>query len=87
MDFTKLSDAERLAAEQAVLTMRALNKAADEAPWCHGMDYLEAVIHKEGFDHLRAMMQAVASARPEAQKKGSLPGGIAAVATKPNSKP
>lgn len=86
MDFTKLSDAERLAAEQAVLTMRALNKAADEAPWGRGMDYLEAVIHKEGFDHLRAMMQAAASARPEAQKKGFLPGGTAPAGTKPSSR-
>lgn len=86
MDFTKLSDAERLAAEQAVLTMRALNRAADEAPWGQGMDYLEAVIHEKGFDHLRAMMQLAASSRPEAQKKGSLPGEPVHAATRPSSR-
>ena len=32
MDLSDLSDRERLAAEQAVLTLRALDRAADAAP-------------------------------------------------------
>src|SRR5205085_12594120 len=76
MDLAKLSDRERLVAEQAVLTLRALEAAAEKAPWGQGLSCLEAVIHDKGMDHLRQMMQTAASARPEAQKKGSPPDGI-----------
>lgn len=74
MNFSKLSPEERLAAEQAVLTLRALNEAADHAPIGHGLACLEAVIHDKGFDHLRWLMTLAAGARPEAQKKGSASG-------------
>lgn len=76
MNFSKLSPEERLAAEQAVLTLRALNDAADHAPMGHGLACLEAVIHDKGFDHLRRLMTLAASARPEAQKRGSASGPV-----------
>ncbi len=74
MDFSKLTPEERLAAEQAVLTLRALNEAADAAPMGQGLACLEAVIHEQGFDHLRRLMTLAASARPEAQKRGPASG-------------
>jgi hypothetical protein len=74
MDFSKLTDGERLVAEQAVLTLRALEQAGDAAPWGKGMESLEAVIHDKGFEHLRNMLSMAANARPEAQKKGPASG-------------
>lgn len=71
MDLSGLSARERLVAEQAVLTLRALDKAADEAPHGQGLNRLEAVIHDQGFEHLRKMLGSAISAREEAQKKGS----------------
>jgi hypothetical protein len=71
MDLSKLSERERLVAEQAVLTYRALEQAAMTAPHGKGLATLEGVIHDKGFDHLRSMMTVAASARPEAQKRGS----------------
>ena len=86
MDFSKLSPRERLIAEQAVETLRALDKAADDAPHGHGLDCMEACIHETGFGLLRSIMTSAASARTEAQKKGSV-SGHAPVAGKPNSRP
>jgi len=74
VDFSKLTDRERLVAEQAVLTMRALERAGEAAPWGKGMESLEAVIHDKGFEHLRTMLSLAANARPEAQKKGPVSG-------------
>jgi hypothetical protein len=74
MDFSKLSDRERLIAEQAVETLRALDKAADDAPHGQGLACMEGCIHDKGFGLLRTIMTATASARPEAQKKGSASG-------------
>jgi hypothetical protein len=70
MDFSKLTERERLIAEQAVETLRALDKAADDAPHGRGLACMEASIHENGFGLLRAMMASAAGARPEAQKKG-----------------
>ena len=70
MDLSRLSARERLVAEQAVLTLRTLDKAADESPQGQGLNRLEAVIHDKGFEHLRQMMSHAISAREEAQKKG-----------------
>ena len=70
MDFSKLSERERLVAEQAVLTLRALDEAGDKAEPGKGMAALEGVIHEKGFEHLRDMLATAANARPEAQKKG-----------------
>ncbi len=74
MDFSKLSPRERLAAEQAVLTLRALDQAADAAPVGQGLAYLEAAVTDQGFEHLRQMVASAANARDEAQKKGSASG-------------
>ena len=71
MDLSNLSDRERLIAEQAVETLRALDRAADDAPHGQGLARMEAAIHDRGFGLLRAMMSATAGARDEAQKKGS----------------
>jgi hypothetical protein len=70
MDMSKLSDSERLIAEQAVLTYRALEQAAATAPHGKGLATLEGVIHDKGFEHLRNMLSIAAMSRAEAQKKG-----------------
>lgn len=85
MDLSKLSDAERLVAEQAVLTYRALERAAADAPVGKGMATLEAVIHDKGFEHLRNMLSVASASRPEAQKKGFASSPVPA-AVKPSSK-
>jgi hypothetical protein len=71
MDMSKLSDSERLVAEQAVLTYRALEQAAATAPHGKGLATLEGVIHDKGLEHLRTMLSVAAASRTEAQKKGS----------------
>ena len=63
-----LSDRERLVAEQAVETLRTLDRAADAAPHGQGMAFLEAAVHDEGFGLLRSIMASAAGARDEAQK-------------------
>jgi hypothetical protein len=78
MDLSKLSPEERLVAEQAVLTLRALNEAAGRAPHGHGLASLEAVVHDKGFEHLRNMLTVAAAARPEGQKRGPASGGVPA---------
>jgi hypothetical protein len=85
MDFSKLSDRERLIAEQAVETLRALDKAADAAPQGQGLACLEACIHDKGFGLIRTMMASAAGARPEAQKKGSVSGAVPAAASRSSS--
>jgi DNA-binding IclR family transcriptional regulator len=81
MDFSTLSDRERLIAEQAVETLRALDKAADDAPWGEGLACMEACIHEKGFSLLRSLMAQTASAQAEAQKKGSASAVVRAAAT------
>jgi hypothetical protein len=78
MDLARLSDRERLAAEQAVLTLRALDQAADAAPHGQGLAFVEAAIHDRGFEHLRNMMSLAINGRNEAQKKGSASGAVPA---------
>src|SRR5580704_10364363 len=66
MDLAKLSDSERLVAEQAVLTLGALEQAAATAPHGKGLATLEGVIHDKGFEHLRNMLSVASASRPEA---------------------
>lgn len=86
MDLSKLSESERLVAEQAVLTLRALNEAADKAEHGKGLAALEAVIHDKGFEHLRNMLAVSAASRPETQKRGSASGGVRPAESRPSSK-
>jgi hypothetical protein len=86
LDLTKLSDRERLIAEQAVETLRALDRAADDAPHGQGLACMESAIHDRGFDLLRSIMTATANARDEAQKKGSRASGTAPAAGGPSSR-
>lgn len=65
-------------AEQAVETLRALDRAADDAPHGQGLACMEACVHDKGFGLLRGMMESTAAARPEAQKKGSACGVVTA---------
>ena len=87
MDLTRLSDRERLIAEQAVETLRALDRAANDAPHGQGLACMEAAIHDKGFDLLRSIMTATAGARDEAQKKGSRASGTVPAAGRPSSRP
>jgi hypothetical protein len=86
LDFSKLTDRERLMAEQAVETLRALDRAADAAPEGYGLACMEACIHDKGFELLRSMMTSSASAQPEAQKKGSASGAVPAGAMPSSSR-
>jgi hypothetical protein len=86
MDFAKLTDRERLIAEQAVETLRALDRAADDAPHGQGLARMEAAIHDKGFDLLRSILTATAGARDEAQKRGSRASGTAPAAGRPSSR-
>jgi hypothetical protein len=85
MDLSALSDSERLVAEQAVLTLRALEQAAATAPHGKGLATLEAVIHDKGYEHLRNMLSVASASRPEAQKKG-FASSLAPAAKKANSR-
>jgi hypothetical protein len=85
MDLLSLSARERLIAEQAVLTLRALDQAADAAPHGQGLAYLENCIDDKGREHLRAMLASTLSARSEAQKKGSVCGLVRA-GKRPNTR-
>jgi hypothetical protein len=87
MDLSQLSPRERLAAEQAILTVRALDKAGDAAPQGRGFEYLEKVITDEGFKHLRDMLASAVSAREEAQKKGPAFEAARAVASRSSRRP
>lgn len=86
IDLSHLSPRERLAAEQAILMVRALDQAADQAPHGQGLACLEKVITQQGFRHLRDMLASAVSARDEAQKKGSA-SDPAPAAAGPNSRP
>ena len=86
MDLSRLSDRERLVAEQAVETLRALDKAADEAPHGHGFSRMEACIHDKGFGLLRTILASTAGARPEAQKRGPASGPVPAAAGRRSSR-
>jgi len=78
MDLSRVTERERLVAEQAVETLRALDQAADAAPHGQGLAFMEEAIHERGLDLLRAIMASTAGARPEAQKRGRAPGAAPA---------
>lgn len=87
IDLAGVSPRERLAAEQAILTVRALDKAAGAAPQGQGFAYLEKVITDEGFRHLREMLASAVSAHEEAQKKGPAFEAARAVASRSSRRP
>lgn len=66
------SDEERLVAEQAVLTYRAVWEAGLQAPHGRGMDAMEGAILDRGRELLRQTLEHAASAHARAQKKGPL---------------
>lgn len=78
MDWDKLSDNERLVAEQAVAAYRTATRAMREAPQGHGLDRIEQAVRDKGFEALRTMVERAASEHDEAQKKGSLAGRVRA---------
>ncbi|MBC7772477.1 MAG: hypothetical protein H7210_08295 [Pyrinomonadaceae bacterium] len=65
------NEQEKLIALQAVETYRALQQAVKAAPHGKGLATVEAVVHDQGFDHLRKMYEAALRDHPEAQKRGS----------------
>ena len=80
MVFSGLTERERLIAEQAIETLRAMDKAADGAAHGEGMNVLEGCIQSRGFDLLRSIMAQSLSARDEAKKKGPASEAARAVA-------
>ena len=87
IDLSRLSPRERLAAEQAILTLRALDQAADDAPEGQGLACLERVITDRGLRHLRDLLTSAASARDEAQKRGPALEAARAVARRSSRRP
>jgi hypothetical protein len=70
MDWNKLTDDERLMAEQAVATYRAVKLAGEGAPHGRGLAHLEQAVREHGDELLRNTLQRVINAHDEAQKKG-----------------
>ena len=73
MDWNKLTDDERLIAEQAVATFRAVKLAGDKAPHGHGLARLEQAVRERGDALLRDTLRRAADARDRdaAPKKGA----------------
>ena len=80
MDFDMLTAEQRLVAEQAVLTLQALQRAARDAPHGQGMARVEAARHDKGFDQLREMLRLAVSAHDEGAQKGGPAAGRARAA-------
>jgi hypothetical protein len=70
MDWDKLSDNERLVAEQAVAAYRAATEAMRTAPAGQGMARIEGAVLEHGTESVRRMLELAASEHPGAQKKG-----------------
>lgn len=70
MDWNNLSLDERLIAEQAVATYRAVKCAGDQAPHGKGLACLEEAVLTHGQALLRDTLRRVIDAQAEAQKKG-----------------
>lgn len=70
MDWNRLTDEERLVAEQAVATLRMVKQAGDAAPHGKGLFYLEQAVHEHGFPLLRDILQRSVNTHDEAKKKG-----------------
>lgn len=70
MDWKKLTEDERLIAEQAVATYRAVRLAADRAPHGHGLAHLEQAVREHGDALLRETLRRATDAEDAAQKKG-----------------
>jgi len=87
MDFSNLSDRERLIAEQAVEALRAVDRAADAAPHGHGLARVEESVQDHGFALMRAMIASAADARPEGQKRGPASAVAPAAAAAPSTRP
>ncbi len=73
MDWNRLTDDERLIAEQAVATFRAVKLAGDLAPHGHGLAHLEQAVRERGDALLRETLRRAADAqdRDAVQKKGA----------------
>jgi hypothetical protein len=70
MDLSKLTDDERLIAEQAVAMARAVKLAGDQAPHGKGLFCLEQAVLDRGKELMRTVLQKTISVHPEAQKRG-----------------
>lgn len=70
MDWKKLTEDERLIAEQAVATYRAVRLAGDRAPHGHGLAHLEQAVREHGDALLRETLRRATDAEDAAQKKG-----------------
>lgn len=62
---------ERLVAEQAVLNYRAVQEAADDAEFGHGMDAIETSALEGCRAHGRQLMEAALRARASSEKDRS----------------
>lgn len=70
MDWKNLMEDERLIAEQAVATYRAVRLAGDRAPHGRGLAHLEQAVREHGDALLRDTLRRAADAQDAVQKKG-----------------
>ena len=70
MDWNKLTDDERLIAEQAVATYRAVKLAGEQAPHGKGLACLEQAVREHGDELLRRTLQRVVNAQEQGSIKG-----------------
>jgi len=71
MDLTKLSDRERLVAEQAVLALRESMKAMEGAPHGQGLAVTERAVQEQGRRTTLLIMEEALKAAAEGEKGGS----------------
>ena len=79
MDWNRLTDDEKLIAEQAVAMARAVKLAGDQAPHGKGLLCLEQAVLDHGRELLRLTLERSLASRDEAQKKGQVAGPATAV--------
>jgi len=80
MDFAQLTPEERLIAEQAVLNLRELNKACDEAPDGKVLGIAELLAVDQGRELIRRTLETSLRQQAEATEKKGRRAGVAAAA-------
>jgi len=69
LDFSQLSERERLIAEQAVLAQRCIDERVKDAPSGQGLNVVEGAIQEVGLPLLTALLRNSLESRPETTAK------------------
>lgn len=82
MDWDRLTDNERLVAEQAIAAYRTATRALRDAPQGQGLDRIEGAVRDEGFESLRKRVELAAWEHDEAQNRGPVVGRAGAAGSR-----